>query len=176
MGLLNKLKDTFTDSYNEEEEEEYLDEEEAQEELPTARPARKAPVAPTPVSSQTVPPRRPASAHVPARAGVNSTARPYTMVVVNPCDYKDAEKIADHIKSGRPVVMNMDSASTDAAARIVDFVQGVMYALDGHMDSVGDGIFLCAPNNMSVSRENFAAYAAGSAEGGVAVPRFNLNE
>lgn len=46
----------------------------------------------------------------------------------------------------------------DEAQRIVDFVQGIMYALDGRIDQISENIYLCAPNNMSVSRENFAAY------------------
>lgn len=48
-----------------------------------------------------------------------------------PKEYADAEKIADHLKAMRPVVMNIEKTDDDEAERIVDFVQGVMYALDG---------------------------------------------
>lgn len=51
----------------------------------------------------------------------------------------------------------------DEAQRIVDFIQGVMYALDGRIDQVSENIYLCAPNNMSVSRENFAAFPEAEA-------------
>ena len=81
------------------------------------------------------------------------------MVVVSPKSYSDAEKIGDHLKAMRPVVMNMEKTDADEAQRIVDFVQGIMYALDGRIDQISESIYLCAPNNMSVSRENFAAYA-----------------
>ena len=37
-------------------------------------------------------------------------------------------------------------------------MQGVMYALDGRIDQISENIYLCAPNNMSVSRENLAAF------------------
>lgn len=77
------------------------------------------------------------------------------MVVVNPKDYQDAEKIGNHLKAARPVVMNMEKTDADEAQRIVDFIQGVMYALDGRIDQVSENIYLCAPNNMSVSREKF---------------------
>ncbi len=176
MGWLsnvkNSVKNQFTDEY---EDEEYMDDEEeemAAEEAPRVMP--RAPERPARVDPTAAVPRRPVASRVAPRAVGNSAVRPYTMVVVNPHDYKDAEKIADHIKQGRPVVMNMESADADAAQRIVDFVQGVMYATDGHMDTVGDKIFLCAPNNMAVSKENFAAYAGGLSDG--AVPRFDLNE
>ena len=78
------------------------------------------------------------------------------MVVVNPKVFNDCEKIADHLKSSRPVVMNMEQTDDSIAQRIVDYVQGVMYALDGKIDRISESIYLCAPNNMSVSRENYA--------------------
>ena len=77
------------------------------------------------------------------------------MVVVNPKVFNDCEKIADHLKQSRPVVMNMEQTDQDIAQRVVDYVQGVMYALDGNIDRGSESIYLCAPNNMSVSRENY---------------------
>ena len=169
-NVKNSVKNQFTDEYDDEE---YLDEEEEMPEEEASRVMPRAPERLTQADPAAAVPRRPVSSRVPPRAVGNSAVRPYTMVVVNPHDYKDAEKIADHIKQGRPVVMNMESADADAAQRIVDFVQGVMYATDGHMDTVGDKIFLCAPNNMSVSKENFAAYADRISDS--AVPHFDLN-
>ena len=170
-NMKNSMKGHFADEYDDEE---YMDEEEERPEEEAHRVRPRAPERPARVDPSAAIPRRLASSRVAPRAVGNGAVRPYTMVVVNPHDYKDAEKIADHIKQGRPVVMNMESADADAAQRIVDFVQGVMYATDGHMDTVGDKIFLCAPNNMAVSKENFAAYAGGLSDG--AVPRFDLNE
>lgn len=159
MDMFKKLKDQFVDHDLE-------DEEEYEEEEPVSAPNTAAPV----------PPR--GAVRSVARAAVpTNQARPYTMVVVNPNDYKDAEKIADHIKGGRPVVMNIEQTDQDTAERIVDFVQGVIYALDGHMDRISDTIYLCAPSNMTVSRENFAAYASASAgmpTMDAGVPQFNF--
>ena len=98
-------------------------------------------------------------AHVAQRVRIHGRQlpqQPYTMVVVNPKVFNDCEKIADHLKSSRPVVMNMEQTDDSIAQRIVDYVQGVMYALDGKIDRISESIYLCAPNNMSVSRENYA--------------------
>lgn len=135
-----KLKQQFID--RDDEDEEYEDEEEEMQ-----APANPAAAVPT----------RSAAVRSAARP---SQAKPYTMIVINPGGYKDAEKIADHIKSGRPVVMNIEKTEQDTAERIVDFVQGVVYALDGRIEKVSDSIYLCAPHNMSVSWENFAGYGA----------------
>jgi len=144
---------------------EILSEEEyEEEERPAAAPNPAAPVPP-----------RAAAKNIGRAAVPTNQARPYTMIVVNPKDYKDAEKIADHIKQGRPVVMNIEQTEQDEAERIVDFVQGVMYALDGHIDRVSDTIYLCAPNNMTVSRENFNAYpAAGVPSADGDIPQFTF--
>lgn len=161
MDYFKKLKDQFVshDDMDDEEEYEYEDE----------TPEKTAPVSP----SAAVPPR-PAAMRSGRSSVPTSQARPYTMVVVNPNDYKDAEKIGDHIKQGHPVVINVEKTDQDIAERIIDFVQGVMYALDGRIDQISDTIYLCAPNNMTVSRENFAAYTAPAAPAVGDVPQWKV--
>lgn len=154
MSLLAKFKDTFVDHDDEE-----LEEEEMVEQAPVN------PAAP-------VPPR-PAAARVVGKSALpRQAAKPYTMVVVSPKSYSDAEKIGDHLKAMRPVVMNMEKTDADEAQRIVDFVQGIMFALEGQINQISENIYLCAPNNMSVSRENFAAFAADPAAA-PAAPQWN---
>ena len=141
MSLLDKFKEQFAPRDDEYDDEGYEEEEEVN-------------------TSAPVPPKPYAAA---GRSPAIRQAKPYTMVVVNPKDYGDAEKIADHLKSSHPVVMNMEKTDTEEAQRIVDFVQGVMYALDGRIDRISENIYLCAPNNMSVSKENFAAFPEAAA-------------
>ena len=128
MGMFSKLKDQFID-HDEYEDEGYEDEEMMEEEEEPQRPVRRA---------------------------APAVPRSVAMVVVNPKVFNDCEKIADHLKSSRPVVMNMEQTDDSIAQRVVDYVQGVMYALDGKIDQISESIYLCAPNNMSVSRENYA--------------------
>jgi len=150
MGLLGKFKDQFTDH----------DDDEFEEELEEEEPKSSAAPVPTRAAGRG------------ARPAVRA-AKPYTMVVVNPKNYADAEKIGDHLKQARPVVMNMEKTDVDEAQRIVDFVQGIMYALDGRIDQISENIYLCAPNNMSVSRENFSA--AFQQDGGMPTPMWDPN-
>ncbi|NMA54749.1 MAG: cell division protein SepF [Firmicutes bacterium] len=72
-------------------------------------------------------------------------------VVVNqPKNFDEARNITDHLKARRTVVVNLEGAEEHVAQRIVDFVSGAVYALNGTMERVGSGIFLFAPSNVAI--------------------------
>lgn len=88
-----------------------------------------------------------------APASVQS-GKPYQMIVVEPETFDECKNIADNLRKRCPVVINFEKADDDVAKRIVDFVSGVTYALDGGMQKVGRDIFLCVPSNVSVNKES----------------------
>jgi cell division inhibitor SepF len=81
------------------------------------------------------------------------TARPMEIVVVEPRSFDEARSAAEHLKSRRPVIVNLRDVDRDLARRIVDFTCGVTYAIDGQMQRVGEEIFLFTPSNVSVTAE-----------------------
>ncbi len=87
-----------------------------------------------------------------AAIGSSQQARPLKMVIVEPEAFDDAQNIADYLRDCKPVVINFESTEPDIAKRIVDFVSGATYALDGNIQKVGTDIFLCVPNNVTVDR------------------------
>lgn len=95
--------------------------------------------------------------HAPAQQ-----SKAYRMIVVEPYTFGDSEKIADHLKSYRPVVINLEKTEEEVGRRLIDFVSGVTYALEGHIEQVSQAIFLAVPNNMTVDTENYT-YTTGSA-------------
>ncbi|MBE7031057.1 MAG: cell division protein SepF [Ruminococcaceae bacterium] len=72
------------------------------------------------------------------------------VVVIQPITYSDAQEIADHLKSKKPVVVNLEKVEKDTAKKIVDFLSGAVYALDGSMQKVSNGILLIAPYNVGI--------------------------
>ena len=72
------------------------------------------------------------------------------LVVMQPDSCDDAQDIADHLKSKKPVVINLEDVEKDVARRIVDFLAGSVYALDGNIQKVSNGIFLIAPYNVDI--------------------------
>ena len=75
------------------------------------------------------------------------------MILLEPRAYSEAQQIADHLKKRNTVVVNLKRVTPEQAKRIVDFLSGTIYAINGKIQKIGGGIFLCAPNNVAVQGE-----------------------
>ena len=80
---------------------------------------------------------------------IHTTAQ-LKLVVMQPESFEEARDIAIHLKSKKPVVMNLELVERDIQRRIVDFLSGAVYALDGSIQKVSNGIFLIAPYNVGI--------------------------
>ncbi len=98
--------------------------------------------------------RRPAAAPVrrPALGYAAQPERPLQMMIVEPETFDDSQSIADYLRDRKPVVINFESTAPDVSKRVVDFISGATYALDGNIQKVGKDIFLCVPSNVTVDR------------------------
>lgn len=75
------------------------------------------------------------------------------MRVVSLDDAKDA---ADRLKARQSVILNLEETDEATAGRVVDFVSGVTYALDGYYQKVGEKVFLFTPENTVINMEENA--------------------
>ncbi|MGE5545196.1 MAG: cell division protein SepF [Bacillota bacterium] len=80
-------------------------------------------------------------------------AKTVRVVVSEPTTFEEAQDLADSLKNRRQVVLNLNGTETDIARRIIDFLSGTTYALDGQTQKLGENIFLFAPSNVEISRE-----------------------
>ncbi len=72
------------------------------------------------------------------------------VVVIQLQSFEDAKDIADHLKSKKPVVINLEKLERDVSRRVVDFLSGAVYGVDGNIQKVANGIFLIAPYNVGI--------------------------
>jgi cell division inhibitor SepF len=72
------------------------------------------------------------------------------MLIVQPENIDDAQDICDHLKTKKPVIVNLEELDKETAQRIIDFLSGSIYALEGNIQKVSTGIFLIAPNNVDI--------------------------
>lgn len=73
------------------------------------------------------------------------------VVVVEPRSFEEVQSIADHLKARRPIILNLENTDREHAQRVLNFLSGTIYALDGEMQRISNGIFFFAPNNIDVA-------------------------
>ncbi len=81
---------------------------------------------------------------VPIKAGMNSSAKSQ-IVLYEPRVYSDAKEVAQNLLQNKAVVINFSRMEDSSARRIVDFITGTVYALNGEIQRIGDKIFLATP-------------------------------
>jgi FtsZ-interacting cell division protein YlmF len=70
------------------------------------------------------------------------------VVVFAPRTFDDAQEVADQLRSGKPVILNLESTDRDVAQRVVNFVSGAVYALSGEMHRIGSGMLMFLPQGV----------------------------
>ena len=112
---------------------EYEDEEE-QYTQPAEEPAAKAPAAPSYTQRTT-------------------GASALELKVVRPETYDAAGKIADHLLNRRTVVLNLEATNKETAKRLIDFLSGVAYSINGNIRRVATNTFVITPSNVGITGE-----------------------
>ena len=75
------------------------------------------------------------------------------MVISQPTTFEQSEEICSLLKEKKSVIVNLEYVNKDVARRIVDFISGGVYALDGHIQKISNSIFLIAPTNYEITNE-----------------------
>jgi len=165
MAIMDELKrlvrpyNDDEDDYDEDEVEEEVDEEEEEEEAPAkpVRAARREAPAAAPARTAAA---RPAPAAAPAQApaalgNVNGlrTNNNLQMILVKPERYDEVSGIANHLRNKSAVVLNLEVADRASAKRIVDFLSGCAYALEGNIKKVATSTYVITPFNVDVVGE-----------------------
>lgn len=75
------------------------------------------------------------------------------MVISQPTTFEQSDEICSFLKEKKSVIVNLEYVNKDVARRIVDFISGGVYALDGYIQKVSNSIFLVAPANYEITNE-----------------------
>ena len=93
----------------------------------------------------------------PASTGFNghvvgsSVSNKQQLVLVRPETFNDAPAIATNLREKRAVVLNLDNVDKALARRVVDFLSGCTYAVDGSVKKVAHATYLFCPSNMEIT-------------------------
>lgn len=73
------------------------------------------------------------------------------VVLAEPRVFAEAQDISDQLKENRAVIVNLQRMSKEQSRQVVNFLSGVVYALEGTMTSIGHNTILCTPNNIELT-------------------------
>ena len=121
------------------------------------------PAAPAqPVTPLSAPPVNPVAAPAPAApvfngpnpgfsgAVLNRSASKQEVVLFRPASFNDTTKAADDLKANKAVIVNMENVDKAMARRVVDFLSGCVYALEGDVKKIAQSAYLFCPHNVGV--------------------------
>ncbi len=75
------------------------------------------------------------------------------MVLFEPRTFEESEEVARHLKEKRAAVVNLHRLPPNFAQRTIDFLTGVVFAIDGSIQKIGHNVILCTPNSINVAGE-----------------------
>ncbi|MBO0459984.1 cell division protein SepF [Enterococcus hulanensis] len=77
--------------------------------------------------------------------------------VVEPKAYNEAMTIAKRVGQGEVVLINFQSLDEMKARRVVDFLTGAVFMIDGDIKRVGNEMFLCTPTNVEITNSTLSS-------------------
>ena len=80
---------------------------------------------------------------------IHTTAQ-MQVVLVKPDRFDNVSDIADHLRSKHAVVLNLEATNKDVARRLVDFLSGCAYALDGKIKKIAISTYIITPYNVDI--------------------------
>ena len=85
------------------------------------------------------------------RANTNALSASTKMVLLEPRGFGEVEEVGTRLKEVRAVVVNLHKLDRDYAQRTIDFLTGVVFALDGKIQKIGQNVILCSPAAIDVA-------------------------
>ena len=151
MSFWDNVK-KFAQPYSDEDYDDYDDEmdayeEEVQETAPRSRRSN-----PFSSAAPEAEPAAPAAAPATGFNGhvMNMSSGKQEVVLFHAKTFDDAAKAADELRKRRAVILNMENVDKSLTRRVVDFLSGSVYALDGSVKKVAQSTYLFCPHNMDV--------------------------
>ena len=94
---------------------------------------------------------------------LNMNANKPSVVLFRPTGFSDASKAADDLRDKKAVIVNMENVDRNVSRRVVDFLTGCAYALDGKVKKIAQSTYLFCPNSMEVAGDLEAIQAEAEA-------------
>ena len=81
---------------------------------------------------------------------LNMSSGKQEVVLFHAKSFDSAAKAADELRHKKAVILNMENIDKSLTRRVVDFLSGSVYALDGSVKKIAQSTYLFCPHNMDV--------------------------
>ena len=82
---------------------------------------------------------------------IRTTAKGLEVCIMKPTSFEDSQDICDMLLAGRATVVNLEGFDPDAAQRIMDFISGCVYSMNGKLHQISRYIFIFSPDSIDIS-------------------------
>lgn len=106
---------------------------------------------------------------VPLRSAANASSRILEVSIMKPTRFDDSQDICDMLVNERATVVNLEGIDLALAQRIMDFISGAVYAVNGKIHQISNLIFIISPENVDISGD----YLSYVEQNGFEVPTLN---
>ncbi|MDO4317118.1 MAG: cell division protein SepF [Lachnospiraceae bacterium] len=89
--------------------------------------------------------------------------------IMKPTCFEDSQDICDALVAGKPIIVNLENFDVELAQRVMDFVCGCLYSINGKLHQISGYIFIVSPDEVDISGD----YLALMRQDGFGVPTFN---
>ncbi|MCR5138195.1 MAG: cell division protein SepF [Oscillospiraceae bacterium] len=72
------------------------------------------------------------------------------VILFNPKSFDEAGDLVQHLSQGRSIVMTLEGVPNDLARRLLDFLSGIAYALQGKITPISAKTYFVTPQNVDV--------------------------
>lgn len=84
-------------------------------------------------------------------SGMSVSGSNLELKVVKPERFDNVSQIANHLLNRRTVVLNLEETNKETARRLLDFLSGVAYSINGNLKRVANNTYVITPCNVDVS-------------------------
>ena len=154
MGLMDKIrKGLGNDSYEETYDDYYNEFDGYSDPADPAAPANAQPSFDQAAPAQSAPSYQPYQ----STSSISLSGSALEMKVVKPEHFDSASQIADHLLNNRTVVLNLENTNKETARRLIDFLSGVAYSIDGSLKKIASNAYVITPNNVDVGEAHLSS-------------------
>lgn len=101
-------------------------------------------------------PKKPFRVAKPKVVPMSSNTRAMEVNIIKPSSFEDSQEICNTLLMRKPVVVNLEGFNPDDAQRIMDFISGCIYAINGKFHQISKYIFIFSPENVDISGDSLS--------------------